>query len=609
MIDGRRLSAIAAIVSIALPLAAKPTPTPAKKPASSASISASTPPPPPPPPASPEEAEARRHFETGLKLYKEKAYEGALIEFEQSYKIIARPSALRNVAQCQRDLKRFADAYAAYEKLLSVHGSQLNPGETLAVKKALKDLESVTGVLTFDVNEPGAIVTVDGQQVGTTPLSGPVRADIGQHTIKIIKSGFETFETSVKVVAMQTAPVEAKLVKDIKTGKVTVKDKNDAKVHVFIDDIDRGPAPVTVELAPGAHILELRGEGLISSRKTIEVVTKTETEHVLEASKLRGRLRVETLGKKGAIYVDGKKVGEGAWEDDVAPGSHRVRVVAPGFEPHERLIAVEHGQTVVEAVTLVAIHTAPPGVPVLPGRDPFIGLYGRLALLGAFSTSGAGEEARPVCDPVARPCSVFDASKPMGGGTALHVGYSFGIFAAEVVGVFLADYHQMKRTYVGQPGTLGYPAGMNAPAGTLARTETWDYWSLAGFTGIGGRVTSKDDAVRFTAGLSIGHVYRQANMKRSSLDDGWRPSPVSYSAFGMYGDAGLLLGTTPGFKLSIGVNLWLDFPGEVDETESVPEGRIVTSGALQARLESPSQKLRSGTQVYIGPTLGFQFGR
>lgn len=623
MIGVRRLSTIAVMISAVTPLAASAVPS-AKKaagasaakasasaPKSSISVSASASAP-PPPPATPEELEGRRHFETGLKLYKEKIYEAALVEFEQSYKLIARPSALRNVAQCQRDLKRFAEAYGAYERLLSLHLAQMTPAETQAVKKALKDLESVTGVIAFDVSEVSATVTVDGRDVGQTPLPGPVRVDVGPHLVRVAKSGYEPFDQTVKVLAMQALAVEAKLTKDVKTGKITIKDKSGGAVHVFVDDVDRGAAPATLELSPGAHIVELRGEGLLSTRKTIEIVARLESEVVLEATALRGHLRVETLGKKGTIFLDDKKMGEGVWEGDVPPGTHRVKVVAPGFEPHERLLAVEHGQVVVAAVTLVPIPTVAPPPVVAPHVDPFLGLYGRLALIGAFSTGGAGEEVRPACSPE-RPCT-HEPSKPMGGGAALHVGYSFGIFSAEVVGAFLADYHQTKRTFSGQPGTPGFPAGGPlSPAGTMARTETWDFWSLAAFTGLGGRITSKDDAVRFTVGLALGHVYRQANAKRSTLDDVWRTSSVGYSAFGLYGDAGLLLGNTPGFKLSIGVNVWLDFPTNVDNTEAVPEGRVVTGtyGATYAaaRLESPAQQLRSSTQIYIGPTLGFQFGR
>jgi len=617
--DKRRLPIIAAVVSIAMPLAAKPAPpTKSSAPVPSASPTPSPAPTPstPPVPSSPDEAEARRHFETGLKLYKEKLFEAALVEFEQSYKIIPRPSALRNVAQCHRDLKRFAEAYTVFEQLQIVHGSQLTAPELAAVKKALKDLESVTGTIAFDVSEPGAVLLIDGREVGQSPVSTPVRVDVGPHSIRVSKAGYETFEKSVKVLAMQALSIEAKLVKDIKTGRVTVKEKTGQKVTVFVDDVERGPAPWTGELSPGAHIVELRGEGLVSARKTIEVAAKSDTEHSLEASVLRGTLRVETLGKKGKIFIDGKEMGaDGVWEGPLPPGAHRVKVTAPGYQTHERLVAVEHGVRTVEAVTLVAIPTDPKPIvvappPSAPVIDPYRGLYGRLAFFGAFSMTGAGEEARPTCEAPSRPCKSFDAGNPMGAGAALHVGHSWGVIGAEFVGAFLFDFHQMKRNYEGTRSPMALPT---TEAGTMTREETWDYYAFAGFAGLGGRVTSKDDAVRFTLGLAFGGVYRGANVKRSTLDDGWKPPAATYFAPAIMADAGLLLGTTPGFKMSIGAAAWIDFPGSDVETEGVPGGRPVSAnygaGTVGAQVDSPPQLLRSGTQIYIGPTLGFQFGR
>lgn len=612
MIDVRRLAVFALASSIALPLAAKPTPAPKAKPAASATVSAPAPPPPPPPPSTPEETEARKHFDIGLKLYKEKLYEAALVEFEQSYKIVPRPGALRNVAQCQRDLKRFADAYAAYETLLTKHGAQLGPGELAAVNKAIKDLESVTGTISFEVNEPGASVVVDGRDVGTTPLPAPVRVDVGPHLVRVIKAGYEPFEQQVKVLATQALSVDAKLVKDIKTGKLTVSEKSGAKVNVWIDDVDRGPAPATVELSPGSHIIELRGEGLASPRKMVEIVAKVDGAVTLEATALKGRLRVETFGKKGTIFVDDKKMGEGTWEGEMAPGTHRVRVVAPGYEPHERLVAIEVGQTVVDAVTLAPIPVAPPPPPPpAPTKDPYLGLYGRLVALGGFSLSGAGESLRPGCDPN-RACATVDDSKPMGAGVALHVGHSFGVFSAELVGAFLADVHTTKRSYTGQPGSPGFPATDTSPVGTMARTETWDFLALAGFAGVGGRATSKDDAVRFTIGAAVGAAYRSVKLDRTTLNDEWRPGAAGYFAPALFLDAGLLLGNTPGFKLSIGIHAWMDFPGSALESKGEAPRSVSTSfgsTTYTGQLESEPQQLRSSTQIYIGPTLGFQFGR
>ncbi|MGZ5969926.1 MAG: hypothetical protein ACXWP4_19775, partial [Polyangiales bacterium] len=70
-------------------------------------------------------AEAKKHFDLGLKLYKEKETEAALLEFEKSYELGKRPSALRNKAQCLRDLKRSSEAFAAYQKLLDAHAAEL----------------------------------------------------------------------------------------------------------------------------------------------------------------------------------------------------------------------------------------------------------------------------------------------------------------------------------------------------------------------------------------------------------------------------------------------------------------------------------------------------
>ena len=61
---------------------------------------------------SPQDAsEAKRRFASGLKLYGEHAYTEALAEFEASYRLGGRPSALRNIAQCHRDMRHFAEAY------------------------------------------------------------------------------------------------------------------------------------------------------------------------------------------------------------------------------------------------------------------------------------------------------------------------------------------------------------------------------------------------------------------------------------------------------------------------------------------------------------------
>jgi hypothetical protein len=568
-------------------------------------------------PSAADAAEAKKHFELGLKLYKEKLFEAALAEFLTSYELSARPSALRNAAQSQRDLRHFADAHALFAKLLAEHAAQLSPAEREAVKRALTDLELTTAKLTIAVNVAGAKIEIDGRSVGVAPLAAPIRVDVGAHKIHVALEGYEAFDKQLLIGAQQSVEVEADLVKDVSTGTITVREASGKRVHVFVDDLDRGAAPADVDLTPGAHAVELRGEGISSERRMIEVVRKATATVSLTAVTSKGHLRIETLGNAGTISVDGREVGEGGWDGDLAVGAHRVRVTRPGYVAYEHLVAVKRGETVVDAVTLVSAS----GSSAVP--FPYRGMYGRISLVGAFSLTGAGAtyesvswsgEASVAC--VTGPsCSV---GKPLGGAGVVNVGYSFDWFSLELVGAFLADYRSTDRTWVGDQAQSQFHfvnAKGAAPATTdLTVNESFSAVSFAGFAGLGARVTSKDDAVRFTLGASFGGAFRATNLKRQLPQLSIEPGSVSTFSPTVVLDAGMLFGSTPGTKFSLGVLAWIEAIGAPAITPSAADAAfqaplVGTQGPWTTTVRTPAQTVLSGTQVYVGPALGLQFGR
>src|SRR3954464_7296033 len=91
-------------------------------------------------PSAADEATAKKNFESGLRLYGEGSYAEALIAFEQSYRLGGRPSALKNIAQCHRNLKHFVEAYESYEQMLARHDAQIPPADKKAVQQALEEL-------------------------------------------------------------------------------------------------------------------------------------------------------------------------------------------------------------------------------------------------------------------------------------------------------------------------------------------------------------------------------------------------------------------------------------------------------------------------------------
>jgi hypothetical protein len=157
------------------------------------------------------------------------------------------------------------------------------------------------------------------------------------------------------------------------------------------------------------------------------------------------------------------------------------------------------------------------------------------------------------------------------------------------------------------------------------------------FFGAGPRVTSKDDSVRFTFGFAPGIAIRTLSPRRNVSDassltlnnnpgspTGNRfvqtpqgtssnntntPSELSfasagYTTFGLVMDGGILLGSTPGTKFFLGVQAWIDFAPTID---SGPDTFVPQPNHPYAR---PGRGVTfvDGTQFYLGPVLGLQFG-
>jgi hypothetical protein len=82
----------------------------------------------------------------------------------------------------------------------------------------------------------------------------------------------------------------------------------------------------------------------------------------------------------------------------------------------------------------------------------------------------------------------------------------------------------------------------------------------------------------------------------------------SYTAPLVALDAGLLVGATPGVKFLIGVQALFEF---VPSTDGPGKGtRHLGFNATEASvpLGAPPVRVAKGTQIFLGPTLGFQFG-
>jgi hypothetical protein len=557
----------------------------------------------PSPPSPQDAAEAKRRFTTGLKLYGEHAYTEALAEFEASYRLGRRPSALRNIAQCHRDMRHFAEAYEAYDRLLKLHASQLSAADREAIGHALDELSELSGSVRITSNEAGANVTLDGASLGTTPLPTDTRVSLASHHVVLTKAGFEPFEKDVTIQSNQSVTVDATLAPESTTGHVTVREENGDPVNVFIDGEDKGAAPWEGDLPPGDHSVEVKGPKFAADKRTFALARKQRLDLALDATTTLGHIRVTTVPASASITFDGQSVGTGVWDADAAPGSHRIVVAMEGFPHAERVVNVARGQVLVLDLPLATVGA---NLPVYRGFFTRINAF--------FLVSPNKASVYPY--PSAGYRSFTPGTGPhFGFGGALHMGYDFDPFAVEFMGALFVDHYSYEAPEASSTETNSTNQGSNN--GDVTGVDT--------FLGVAGRVTSHGATVRGTAALAPGVLIHIVNVSdgfsndqgpgtsgpcNSSLNNCSKSTSsssgegsVGYVAPAFMFDGGMLVGNSPGAKFFLGVVALVDFAPTLywgpDGQAPVPASDLYPGRGLKAI---------SGAQFYVGPSLGIQFG-
>jgi tetratricopeptide (TPR) repeat protein len=127
--------------------------------------------------------EAAAHYSRALDLATHGHYEAALQEFSVAYTISPQFSVLYNIAQAEMALGHLGEAIETFSQYLSEGQEKIRDVRRQQVEALMALLESRRAELSIIADRPGASVTVDSKDVGTTPLDGPIRLDAGIHRV------------------------------------------------------------------------------------------------------------------------------------------------------------------------------------------------------------------------------------------------------------------------------------------------------------------------------------------------------------------------------------------------------------------------------------------
>jgi hypothetical protein len=220
--------------------------------------------------------QAAKDAAEGQKLLKKKSFAEAVPKLEAAYAADPKPATLRALAEAQGGAGRPIEAYRSYETLLQAHADALAPRERDAVDVSMALLAQLTGTLRLSVSETDVRVNVDGRDVSAAEAARSLRLMPGRHAVAIARPDFELYTTAVEVEGGKETALDVKLKAEVKTGHVRVTAPDVSDGSVLVDDKEVGRLPWEGDLPPGPHVIDVKGAGVLSNPKTVDVVAKSD---------------------------------------------------------------------------------------------------------------------------------------------------------------------------------------------------------------------------------------------------------------------------------------------------------------------------------------------
>ena len=299
------------------------------------------------PPAASASAELERAkdlFRKGNELMKAGDMASALEQFLRSRAIVPSVPNTMNAAICLDRLDRADEALDLYAQLLTEFAGKVDEDDKRAVSQSMASLRRRVGSVDVAANVDGTLI-IDGRKRGQLPLTGPVRVLPGKHAVRVLKDGYAPAEARVEVKIGENVVVDLKLEALAASGRLSVVDDAGATgLEVVVDGAPVGPAPWEGVLAPGRHVVLLRGRAVGTAPTVANVVVGQVVPLHLRSQPLGAPIRLDPEPATATLTIDGVVLGKGAWEGRLPLGTHLVESADEGYiTAHTHLDGAAHG--------------------------------------------------------------------------------------------------------------------------------------------------------------------------------------------------------------------------------------------------------------------------
>ncbi|MFH1477516.1 MAG: PEGA domain-containing protein [Verrucomicrobiota bacterium] len=198
----------------------------------------------------------------------------------------------------------------------------------------------------------GAVITLDGATIGTTPQYLPAIAS-GKHTIELALPGYSPFQKEFSVQAGDQHAIKTTLAP--LPGKLTVL-STPPGARIYLNDQYKAETPLAVDIPAGQYVVRAEARGFDPQIRTNTVVIGTESVMEFNLVKSSGTILISTEPPGVGVYMDGESRGTTRGQrsiseqlpiDFVPRGKRMLQLTRPGYFNISRTVDIQPKQTVI----------------------------------------------------------------------------------------------------------------------------------------------------------------------------------------------------------------------------------------------------------------------
>ncbi|HSN81042.1 MAG TPA: PEGA domain-containing protein [Polyangiales bacterium] len=232
------------------------------------------------------------------------------------------------------------EGYEAFSQVVTIEA-----GQRTVVDASIR-IAPELGSLRVITNVPGAIVSLDGVDIGVAPAA-KAGLSPGEHVVVARAAGYEPVEQTVTVVAGRERVASLRFTTaSTDLARILVR-ANVPDATVVIDGEEYGNPPIMIEPAEeGTHSIVVRAPGYREVRRACSVGPGRNCDVYAELNPLGVSVRIEANVQGAQVFVNGESRGPVPWEGDLPDGFHQLEVRADGYQNYTEQIRLEKSSRV-----------------------------------------------------------------------------------------------------------------------------------------------------------------------------------------------------------------------------------------------------------------------